>query len=411
MASLQFLKEYETQSNNQKQITALQESNTIRIAPIPRTVSESNIYDFIMTAIENEPISINILKPKKCLEESDPLYDVEQSFIVLQSKEDAINCQTALNETQFAGFTCSVSVCPSRNKYMHCINSRDKVNWVKLTGLENKTTEQNILTHIQKHVPQIADAPKSIYLCQHQTKPNYVGYAFIECASASDATHCVMELNKTVLNGMKVWCTWRPIARDRNRRETMEGQTKQVVVSNLHYLLEEDNVKQLCGEYGVVEEVCLWKDKAGYPSGVALCTMKHEQDATKVFEGLQGKEVNKLNLKTGYINKERDNKEKKLMKEVLKNKQIVKKVVEVVEVEVVKDNGFSRARAGYINKERDNKEKKLMKEVLKNKQIVKKVVEVVEVEVVKDNGFSRARAGRRGGTRGRGRGGYERGRG
>eukprot|EP01083_Nonionella_stella_P074155 201039_1 len=306
-------------------------SNLIRIAPIPGTVSESDIYDFIMTAITDAPTSINIRKPNKALKAAYPEYAVhkiQQSFIALQTKADAVTCADALDKTEFAGFTCDVSViAQSQIPFFFSKDSHDQTNWIQLSGLENTITEQNIVTHIQKHAG-IDDAPKSIHLFQHPTKPNYLGFAFIECASASDATQCVDKLKRTLFNGIKIWCSWRRSGKDffKNRKESLKGDTKQVVLSNVHYLFTQKDVEDMCAEYGEVEEVKMWCDEAGFPTGTALCTMEDEKDASKVFEGLHGKEVKKLKVNTALINKKDNKKKDELRKEVLKNKKIAKKM-------------------------------------------------------------------------------------
>eukprot|EP01083_Nonionella_stella_P036005 98215_1 len=84
--------------------------------------------------------------------------------------------------------------------------------------------------HIQKH-GSITNKPKHIYLFQHPTKENYAGYAFVECANASDATQSVNNLKNTTLNGQEVWCTWRPTRKDLDRKEDLAGKSRQLILN------------------------------------------------------------------------------------------------------------------------------------------------------------------------------------
>eukprot|EP01084_Bolivina_argentea_P271672 462332_1 len=317
------------------------QSATIRIAPIPRGESECSIYDFIMTAIDSAPVSIFLAPVKKpfAQDTKHALHDAQQCYIVLQTKDDAVTCANQLNKTQFAGFECQVSVTkPSRD----CrANLKNETTWIKLTNLKKSVSEQTLLGHIQKH-GSIKNKPKNILLFQHPTKANYAGYAFVACANTSDATQCVENLRNTTLKGQAVWCTWRHPRKDLDRKSDLAGKTRQLILGNVHYTLQQNDIMEMCAKYGQVEHVQMWQDKVGYPIGSASITMKTNEDATKVFEGLQGQKEKNLKVITAYTKigsfkkkviqklkkKTNDlkNKSKNLKKELLKSKKVVKRM-------------------------------------------------------------------------------------
>eukprot|EP00486_Rosalina_sp_Unknown_P006405 CAMPEP_0201575610 /NCGR_PEP_ID=MMETSP0190_2-20130828/20920_1 /ASSEMBLY_ACC=CAM_ASM_000263 /TAXON_ID=37353 /ORGANISM="Rosalina sp." /LENGTH=436 /DNA_ID=CAMNT_0048005463 /DNA_START=83 /DNA_END=1394 /DNA_ORIENTATION=- len=315
-------------------------SNTIILSPIPRGTTESAIVEFVKTAINKEPLSVSIIfnhLRRISRNKESPLYDACRSFVVLPSIKDATKCANELNTKQFAGFTAKVFVAAPANK--NDSQLKDETTWVKITNIPKDALEQDVLTHIQKY-SKITKKPKNVYLYHHLTKDNYPGYVYVECNSTDDANNCVKNLRNTELNGNKLWCSWRTARKELDtKKDELEGKTKQVVLGNLHYTLSEDQVKELCAKYGEVDYCTVWYDKSGYPQGSAVVSMKSEEDAQKVFVGLQDDKVKNLSIRTGYTQytkRERRGgkggkggkgiKGKSFKAGVLKNKKINKKI-------------------------------------------------------------------------------------
>merc|ERR1712130_679244 len=115
---------------------------------------------------------------------------------------------------------------------------------------------------------------------------------------------------------------------------------------NLHYTLKQNDVLNLCAEFGQVEHVQIWYDKNGYPTGCASVTLNDSDDAIKVFQGLHGKKVKNLTICTAFtkiqsmkkniVNK-LNQQNKSLKKKLVQSKKIQKKVVKVEKMEVEKN--------------------------------------------------------------------------
>eukprot|EP01084_Bolivina_argentea_P236144 397156_1 len=106
-------------------------SNTIRIEPIPRGFTESHIYDWIMTSVENELLSITLNTASKKLKkhEDSKLHDAQIGYVVLQSPQDAIQCASKLNgQCAFGGFECNVKI--SQQSYRSFADCKDKTKWI-----------------------------------------------------------------------------------------------------------------------------------------------------------------------------------------------------------------------------------------------------------------------------------------
>ena len=66
---------------------------------------------------------------------------------------------------------------------------------------------------------------------------------------------------------------------------------KKLFVGNLPFSATEDELRDLFGPYGEVQEVRIMTDRdTGKPRGFAFVEMVQDEDATKAIDGLNGKE-------------------------------------------------------------------------------------------------------------------------
>ena len=247
-------------------------ANKIKIKPVtsPKDV------DNLLKSIDVEPThEINITK--------DGL-GVLSAVVTLESPEDAIRCQEA--------FECKLI------KPRHWARKSNS-NWFRMDNLSKSTDEQAILSHIQEH-GQIKQRPKSINLYHHEDEDKN-GYAVIECASSMAARELTLNLRSTTLNGNRIVCKLMRPRRGYDRREQFAGQTTIVALTDVHYSVTEKEIEQLCAEHGKVGKVKRQRNKQGYPSGVVQVMMNTEDEATKVFENLNGKEIKNLVVRTSLM--------------------------------------------------------------------------------------------------------------
>eukprot|EP01084_Bolivina_argentea_P228005 385183_1 len=308
-------------------------SNTIRISPILRGFTESHIYDFIFSLTNKKPLSIKISLPKNypqnriSKDRTNPLFDACNAYVIFESNDDASFVANKLNKTSIPNIkhitseniecSCAVtSICKHND-----VDLRNNSNWIKVTNLSKDINEQNILTHIQNN-SGIKNKPNNIFLCHHSdnnnnnNNNNNNSYAIIECVNNEDATKCVENLRLTTLgkNNNKIWCTWRPIRKEFNRKENeLEGKTKQLLLGNLHYTLKQNDVSQLCSKYGQVNSIDMWYDKYGYSTGCATIIMDNFDDAKKLFQGLNGEKIKNLKIITAYTKTQKKKKTPKVM--------------------------------------------------------------------------------------------------
>ena len=81
-----------------------------------------------------------------------------------------------------------------------------------------------------------------------------------------------------------------------------------IYVGNLSYNLQEEELKQLFGEFGEVTSVNIIKDKyTGQGKGFGFIEMANEAEAAKAIEALDNKEIKGRNIK---VNKARPPKPK-----------------------------------------------------------------------------------------------------
>jgi RNA recognition motif-containing protein len=80
--------------------------------------------------------------------------------------------------------------------------------------------------------------------------------------------------------------------------------SKKLFIGNIEWGTTEDDLKELFGKYGDIEEAIIIKDKmSGRSKGFGFVTFANEEDADKAMEALNGYELNGRKL---VVNEARD---------------------------------------------------------------------------------------------------------
>jgi len=169
---------------------------------------------------------------------------------------------------------------------------------IKMSNLSRKVTEQHILNHFKKH-SEIKNPPISISLRHHPSNEDKMGFALIELQSKEDALKVIQNVTMTELEGTKciVEMAYNP---NRDRNESQRGKTQRVILGNLHYKLGIAEITEMCKEYGTVKGVNVKSNVEGYPQCTAFVEMADSEEASALFDGLNGKKVNNLVIRTRF---------------------------------------------------------------------------------------------------------------
>jgi len=80
--------------------------------------------------------------------------------------------------------------------------------------------------------------------------------------------------------------------------------SKKLFIGNIEWGTTEDDLKELFGKYGDIEEAIIIKDRmSGRSKGFGFVTFTNEEDADKAMEALNGYELNGRKL---VVNEARD---------------------------------------------------------------------------------------------------------
>jgi RNA recognition motif-containing protein len=80
--------------------------------------------------------------------------------------------------------------------------------------------------------------------------------------------------------------------------------SKKLFIGNIEWGTTEDDLKELFGKYGDIEEAIIIKDRmSGRSKGFGFVTFANEEDADKAMEALNGYELNGRKL---VVNEARD---------------------------------------------------------------------------------------------------------
>jgi RNA recognition motif-containing protein len=84
--------------------------------------------------------------------------------------------------------------------------------------------------------------------------------------------------------------------------------TNKIYIGNLDYSITEENLKEIFGEYGTVEEAKVIVDReTGRSKGFAFVTMETEEEANKIIEELNGAELEGRNIKVSEARERKRN--------------------------------------------------------------------------------------------------------
>merc|ERR1712048_501922 len=135
--------------------------------------------------------------------------------------------------------------------------------------------------------------------------------------------------------GDKIWASFASERKSFDRKEDLAGETNGILVGDVHWSITDTELEKICSEFGDVKQVVIWYDMSGYTRGIATVLMSDADEATKVFEGLNGKKVKNLALNTCYTKlgeKKQDKKKAKkkaLKTKVFKTKSLEKKMAKI----------------------------------------------------------------------------------
>lgn len=86
-----------------------------------------------------------------------------------------------------------------------------------------------------------------------------------------------------------------------DRNPDIVGLMKRVSLFNVHWSVTQEEVKALCMEYGMCDQVMVYlTEEYGYPTGHFDVEMSNEKEAARVFREMHGVEVKGLRIVTGF---------------------------------------------------------------------------------------------------------------
>merc|ERR1712013_512581 len=147
------------------------------------------------------------------------------------------------------------------------------------------------------------------------------------------------------------------------KRAALKGQTRGVAMANVHWSVTVRKLRAMVNamQCGTVSAVQILMDKrSGFPTGKAMVTMETESAATKVIEGLEGKEWPEgangkgLKLRTAWAEKEVRSKEEKKKEGKLKRVMVKSKKQKKMEQR--------------IRRAKKKKEKRIKQKILKEQK-------------------------------------------
>jgi len=219
-------------------------------------------------------------------------YRTRRALVTMASREGASKVFDGLHHKKVRGCTITTG-------YPEEALSFEDSMTIKMSNLSRNVTEQHILNHFKEH-SKIKKPPTLISLRHHPSSGNKLGFAIIDLQSHEDALKVIQNVNGTELKGTKciVKMGYSPIHK---RQESRRGQARKVILKNLHYKMGEAEIKKLCKEYGTVKSVAVNTNKEGYPTCSAFVEMADPKGASRLFDGLHGKKVSNLVIRTTFM--------------------------------------------------------------------------------------------------------------
>jgi len=273
------------------------------------------------------------------------LHGTASAFVTMDTPEDAKDAAKTLNKTLCFGFTIACRVVGKSKTEL----SNLKTNRILITGLKCNVNEQDILTHIQKKA-KIGSPPTSMFLSQHPKELKYPGFITVELKSQDDAKQCVKKLCGSKLKGKKIWCRLIPMKEPNDRFKHLKGKTSLVLISNVHHSVTEEQLKEKCDKLTKEKLISIdfWHDKSGYRTGCVLVTTSSNEDATKLFVGVNREKMANLKLRTSYHVHDKKNRSRR------SSRKVKKKVLSKADLKKKLHPRHDGVRAGYHNKNRQS---------------------------------------------------------
>jgi len=294
----------------------LETSRTIEIRPIPPTIAEPDIYDFLMQVLVFPPVELVKLS------EMDPENDNGKAIAVLRDERSCKTCIGSLNGRKLGG----------QRVFCYAVDHEEvdklggKTCWIKMSNVNVKTTEKDVVQFIKR----VGRARKvQTVLLRHHLSSTYPGFCYVELNNEFVAVDVVRRCNLKKVQGDRVWVTLiqyletpREPPRERYPSSLLQ---RSVILQFVHHSATTESLKEWILEN--VERAILDKDSVkwlgptpcklkkeeiervseisfidfehhGYFLNAARVTMRTIKEADNVFSQLNGKRFCGLRLRT-----------------------------------------------------------------------------------------------------------------
>ncbi len=286
------------------------ENDTIRLTPIPITVTAAHICKFVKEVLGRYPFWIGLTrKPSTLLKEHEARKQGPTSYgsatIRFHSGGDAHKFNVYL-EDKLNCYMFNVRVViykyPRGHYHKHILKSalEGTTSWVRITNLSRDLSDEDIHTVIQSR-GRVDKRIKGVHLRHHPRYDNYPSVCVVECSSPQCATSLVRNLRMKELKGRPMWVDWEKapncVAKDWHSNE---AQTPRVRLFGLHRDVDKERLMVLAKQYGGVKSVLHESRHDGYPSGEGVVVMKSQKGARALHHGLHGTVEKDLMIYTYY---------------------------------------------------------------------------------------------------------------
>jgi len=259
------------------------ESNTIRLHPIPPTVAEPEIYQFLMKTLKAPPVDLfkSIRMDKN---------GMQSARAVLANGRDCKLCIRELSGKELDGAKVTISMTEQVEDWNR--QFKGSTRYIKITGLSQNVKEKDIAKHIKSNGGIQKDIEvKDVMLRHHSSMRSYPGFGYVDCGSSVAASLLVEKLNMTKLKGNrgKIWVTW-VMWRDPVHAQAFNTT---VWLKKIHHSMTRKDLRGQCERFGDIKKLKL-AEMDGYRMNEATVVMRSRDDAQALCNGLNGHEVGGL---------------------------------------------------------------------------------------------------------------------
>jgi len=282
----------------------------VRIGPLSKTVNEPHIMELLQSGGFELKDPEQIFCQMKWKRSHRSNRKVKYISILLSSEHEAREFVDKFNGKEWKHNEGTITV-ETLRRFPERRSSNTK--WLKITNLKHTVSEKQLAEHIRKFSkldPKFLDVRPSA----ESTSPSF---AFVQMKTPEDAQKTVDSLRMQEIAGQKVWA-WTLQMRvpphfeemmqsnaDIDRNVHCKGRTPTFWLYNLHYSVEEEEVRNLCKEYGAVKSVSFQKDPDGLEMFFARVEMENAKSAGYAFDKLNGKRVREMVFVTTFAQKEK----------------------------------------------------------------------------------------------------------